>query len=93
MESEVEKIWRLNVENVISRWERETETLKDKTLNPDECHKISDMFHKDTNWLLVRKPAETIDDDIITRLDQLDNKLNSTLAMACGFSDSEEETI
>jgi len=83
MEADVEKIWLDELEEFISHWEREAETIKERTLDLDECCKISDVFHKNSDGLLVRRPVGISDDEIFTRLERLDGKLNSTLAMAC----------
>ena len=88
MESDVEKNWRTELEDFISHWERETETIKFKTLNPQECDEISKLFQKDSDGLLVRRPPWMSEDEIYTRLEKLDNKLSSTLAMVCRSSDS-----
>ena len=83
MDSEIEKIWLEEVERFISHWEQEAESIKLQSLAPDECGKISDNFHKKSNGLLVRRPVALPDGDILKRIENLDNKLNSTLAMAC----------
>jgi len=87
MGTEDERIWRHELEKFISHWERETETIKDRSLDLDECSKISDIFHKDSNGLLVRRPVGISDEEVYTRLEKLDNKLNSALAMVCGYSE------
>ena len=80
---DVEKNWLDELERFISRWEMETQTIKDKSLNPEECDNISALFHKDSDGLLVRRPVGISDEEIITRLERLDGKLGSVLAMAC----------
>ena len=83
MDADVERNWLDELEKFISHWERETETIKERTLDPEECNKISDVFHRDSDGLLVRRPVGISDDEIYTRLEKLDGKLNSTLAMVC----------
>lgn len=82
VESEVEKSWISEVERFISHWEKENEVIKNRALGPDECYKISTMFHEEEDGLLVIRPVE-IPKDIAPRLKKLSNKLNSTLAMVC----------
>ena len=87
MELEPEnQLWREEAEILITRWEQETDSIKEQNLNPDECCKISDSFHHDSDGLLVRKPVDFSDDDIIARLDRLENNLNANLAIACSCS-------
>jgi len=89
-ESDVEENWLDELEKFISHWERETETIKERTLDPEECNKISDVFHRDSDGLLVRRPVGISDDEIFTRLERLDGKLSSALAMVCA---SELKTV
>ncbi len=87
MEFESEsKTWRQEAEYFITRWEIETEQIKEKNLDPDQCCQISDTFHRDADGLLVKKPAAPIHNDIVARLDRLENTLHSTLAMVCTCS-------
>ncbi|MEM0467389.1 MAG: hypothetical protein QXL17_06995 [Candidatus Thermoplasmatota archaeon] len=87
MEPEDEsKNWRQEAEYFITRWEIETEQIKEKELDPEQCCQISDTFHRDTEGLLVKKPATPVHHDILVRLDQLENTLNTTLAMVCTCS-------
>ncbi len=83
MESDVERNWLDELERFISRWEMETETIKDKVLDPEECDNISTLFQKDSDGLLVRRPVGISDEQILTRLERMDSKLSSVLAMAC----------
>ena len=84
---DVEKNWLDEMEQFISRWEMETETIKNKSLDPEECDNISALFHKDSDGLLVRRPVGISDEEIITRLERLDGKLGSALAMVCTSSE------
>ncbi|MCK5260941.1 MAG: hypothetical protein KAJ44_02055 [Thermoplasmatales archaeon] len=81
--SDVEGNWRNEVEKLFSHWEQETEIIKDMTIDMEECSRVSDGFHREWNGLLVRRPVGLTDDEVYTKLEKLDNKLNSTLAMAC----------
>ena len=78
-----ERIWLDELERFIFHWEKETETIKERALDPNECSKITDVFHRDSDGLLVRRPVSIADEEIFTRLEQLDGKLNSVLAMVC----------
>ncbi len=78
--------WNNEFEKFMTHWEHEAEKLKDTTLDLEGCCKISDVFHKDWDGLLIRKPEE-VSDDILLRIEQLDSKLNSTLAMVCSCSE------
>ena len=86
---DAEKNWFDELEQFISRWEMETQTIKDKSLNPEECDNISALFHKDSDGLLVRRPVGISDEEIFSRLERLDGKLGSVLAMACTSSELE----
>jgi len=87
MELEPEsKTWQQEAEYFITRWEIETEQIKEKNLDPDQCCLISDTFHRDSDGLLIKKPVVPVHNDILARLDQLENTLNSTLAMVCTCS-------
>ena len=83
LESDVSENWKNEFENFISHWEKEVEILKGRTLDLDECCRISDLFRKDRDGLLINKPLE-LSDEIFLKFDQLDNKLCSALAMVCG---------
>ena len=87
MESDIERDWFNELEKFISHWEQETETIKERTLDPNECSEITDVFHRDSDGLLVRRPVGISDEDIYTRLERLDGKLSSALAMVCTSSE------
>ena len=74
-----------DLDTFIAHWEREVERLKEQALEFDECCKISDGFHRDWNGLLVRRTTSLSDNEYI-RLQELDTKLNSALAMVCRCS-------
>jgi len=86
-EVDAEENWPDELEKFISHWEQETETIKERTLDPEECDNISALFHKDSDGLLVRRPVGISDEEIITRLERLDGKLGSALAMVCTSSE------
>ncbi len=71
-------------------WEIETAHMKNQTIEPSECQRISDHFHKDVDGLLVRCPPGPAHSSEISRLQALDNKLSTTIAMACGWKKTEE---
>ena len=85
IDGSVEK-WREEVEHFIAHWEHETESIKQRMLHPDECTKISDLFHKDSDGLLVKRPVVIADNEVFSRLERLDDKLNAALAMSCTTS-------
>ena len=83
MDADVERNWLDELEKFISHWERETETIKERTLDPEECNKISDVFHRDSDGLLVMRPVGISDDEIFTRLERLDGKISSIATNRC----------
>ena len=83
IEFNFEKSWMEELDNFISSWENEVEIIRQKSLDLDQCNTISEMFQKSSNGLLIRRPAGLSDEEIFSRLEQLDNKINSVLAMAC----------
>ena len=87
MESDIERDWFNELEKFISHWEQETKTIKERTLDPNECSEITDVFHRDSDGLLVRRPVGISDEEIFTRLERLDGKLGSALAMVCTSSE------
>jgi len=89
MDIEIEKHWLEELESFISHWEQETEMIREKALPPDECVKISDVFKRDSDGLLVRRPVGVTDHTVMSRLEALDNKLTTTLAMACSVKTQE----
>ena len=87
MESDIERDWFNELEKFISHWEQETETIKERILDPNECSETTDVFHRDSDGLLVRRPVEISDEEIFTRLERLGSKLSSALAMVCTSSE------
>ncbi len=83
--------WVDEAKQLIEYWEQATEEIRSRTLNPKECSVISELFHQDSDGLLLRRPVEISDDQIITRLEQLDNKLNTSLAMVCSIHQKIDE--
>jgi len=91
MDVDYQRDWHIQVEDFISRWENETVMISRQTLNPDECGKISEHFHRDFNGLLVRRPPGSADNDVVSRLEELNSKLGSSLAMACSWKRKDSE--
>jgi len=89
--SDVNKTWQDEFEQFISHWEGETHSIMNRSLNNEECDNISALFTKGSDGLLLRKPVDISNDEIFSRLEQLNGKLGSILAMAC--TSSELETI
>ncbi len=81
--SEIQKNWLTDMQNFISHWEGEAESISQKDLNPDECTKLSNDFRKEWNGLMLRRPMDLSEQEFTTTLKKLDNKLNSNLAIAC----------
>jgi hypothetical protein len=75
--------WLSEVKQFFEHWEKATEEIQERSLHPDECNDISEMFQQDSDGLLLRRPVDVSDEDILQKLDQLDTKLNSSLAMVC----------
>ena len=77
--------WLMDFENFFNHWEREVEILKTQELGLDDCSKITEDFHRSWDGLLVRRSVSMSEVDF-ARFQQLDNKLNTALAMVCGYS-------
>ena len=75
--------WLAEVESFIKYWEQATEEIQSRSLHPGECNDISEMFQQDSDGLLLRRPVGVSEQEILDRLEQLDSKLNSSLAMVC----------
>ena len=75
--------WLSEVEQFFRYWEQANEEIQERSLHPDECSDITEMFQQDSEGLLLRRPVGVSDQDILTRLDTLDSKLTSSLAMVC----------
>jgi hypothetical protein len=75
--------WFTEVEQFFSYWKKATEEIQERSLHPNECSDISEMFQQDSDGLLLRRPVGISDQEILSKLDQLDSKLNSSLAMVC----------
>jgi hypothetical protein len=88
MEDDVETLWLREFESFVSHWEQETESIKERAIETKECSKISDGFHRDSDGLLARRPGGLSGNEVFSRLDKLDHKLNSALAMVCYCQDN-----
>jgi len=82
MDVDLGQIWMKEFYDFVSHWEKEIDSLKSMKINPEECNLICESFHKDKNMLLCRKPSSFNDDELISKLNPLVNKLDSCLAMA-----------
>lgn len=82
-DAEFKASWLDEVERLIAHWEHETETIKEREIDPEECTRISDGFQRAYDMIMVKRPVSITDDAVVTRFEQLGNKLNSTLAMVC----------
>ena len=83
MELDRKQQWLEELDRFILHWEQETEILKAKQLDISQCDEITDNFHSNSDGLLLQKPADIDDEIIFSRLEKLDGKLHSVLAMAC----------
>jgi len=90
MENDVETLWLHEFESFMSHWEQETESIKERSIDTKECCKISDGFHRDSDGLLARRPVGLSEGTVFSRIDQLDHKLNSALAMVCYCRDNSQ---
>ena len=75
--------WLSEVKQFINYWEHTTDEIQERALLPDECSDISEMFQQNSDGLMLRRPVGVSEHEILTKLDQLDSKLNSSLAMVC----------
>lgn len=82
MESDRQQAWVKDLHNFILYWEKEVDTLKEKKINPNACNEIVEVFHRDRDMLLCRRPSDVSDEIIISQLSPLASKLDSSLAMA-----------
>ena len=89
-QTEGKKLWLTEVENFFSYQENATAEIRTRSLNPDECNDISEMFQHDSNELLLQRPSHVSDEQVITRLEQLDNRLTTSLAMVCKVKPTDE---
>jgi len=87
MEIDNKQRWLEELEQFITHWEQKAELLKEKQLDLNECNEITDVFHSNSDGLLVKRPLGISSEEIFTRLEQLDGKLGSVLAMACTSSE------
>jgi len=85
--SDVKKNWWNEFEQFISDWEGQTHSIMEKSIDNEECDNISALFTKGSDGLLLRKPVDISNDEVFSRLEQLNGKLGSVLAMACSSSE------
>jgi len=77
-----DETWMQDFQEFISFWEKEVDVLKERKLDSEECCEIADLFHRDRDLLLCRRPTTMFEEEIISRLEPLANKLDASLAMA-----------
>jgi hypothetical protein len=75
--------WLSEVEQFFSYWEKANEEIQERSLHPKECSDISEMFQQDSDGLMLRRPVSVSETEVLARIDLLDSKLNSSLAMVC----------
>jgi len=91
MELTDEEKWSLDLQQFISHWEKEVDGLQEKQLDSDECGEIVEQFHKTKDMLLCQRPVNLTDDNVLSKLEPLTNKLDNSLAMAlCSISVKKE---
>jgi hypothetical protein len=78
-----EQQWLEEFDHFIFYWEQEAELSKEKQLSLSKCNEITDIFHKNSDGLLIKKPGHITEKEILTRLQQVNEKLNCVLAIAC----------
>jgi len=74
--------WIHDLQDFISYWNQELDDISRRKVDSDECSEIMDSFHKNMDFLLLRRPADIVEEDFIGQLRPLLNKLDSSLAMA-----------
>lgn len=74
--------WYAEVEDFFVRWNEEADSIKEKVLDSIECSAITKMYHKNQDDLLLRRPVDLADQTLMRRFEELDNKIQSSLAMA-----------
>jgi len=77
-----EEIWAHELIEFIQYWEKELDALKEKKLDSDECSEIMDLFHRDRDLLLCRKPLGFVEDGVMMQLTPLSVRLDASLAIA-----------
>ena len=82
IKKDFEENWLREIEDFISFWEKEIEDIMEKKLDPQECHMISKKFSRERDFLLSRKPVGVSDENLVSRLQPLNSKLNISLAVA-----------
>lgn len=90
MQKDGRQQWLEEFDHFVFFWEQEAELLKEKQLSLSKCNEISDVFHKNSDGLLINRPGDIGQEEILTRLDKVNDKLNCVLAMACA---SEIKTV
>lgn len=83
MQNDGKQQWLEEFDHFVFYWEQEAELLKEKQLSLSKCNEITDIFHKNSDGLLIKRPDEIAEEEILSRLEQVSDKLNCVLAMAC----------
>ena len=82
MESTSAEEWTKDFQNFLEYWLNEVDVLKEKHLGSEECYQISDLFQRDRNILLCMRPTSISDDELVSKLQPLTQKLDTSLAIA-----------
>ncbi|MEM0493152.1 MAG: hypothetical protein QXS02_04265 [Candidatus Thermoplasmatota archaeon] len=82
MDMDPHQSWIKEFNDFVTYWEREIDSLKNTAIDPDECNVISELFNRDKNILLCKKPSSFTDDEFISHITPLTTKLDVCLAMA-----------
>ncbi|MFH1101275.1 MAG: hypothetical protein V1726_04485 [Methanobacteriota archaeon] len=77
-----DETWMQDLQEFISYWEKEVDVLKERKLDSEECCEIADLFHRDRDLLLCRRPTNVFEEEVVSRLLPLTSKLDVSLAMA-----------
>jgi hypothetical protein len=78
----MEEVWVKDVCEFISHWEHEVDSLRQQQVDVRQCREIVDVFQREKDLLLCRKPVSVSDQSVMTRLTPLSSKLDTSLAMA-----------
>ena len=92
MEENVEETWMRELQEFISHWENEVNSIQEQQLDSRECSNIVEHFQRERDLLLCKKPVGISDEHSVIRLEPLANKLDASLAMAlCSIKKRESE--
>lgn len=74
--------WATDFEEFMAYWVKAVDVLKEKHLGSEECTEITLLFHRDRDLLLCTRPSNISDDDLVSKLQPLEQKLDASLAIA-----------